>query len=91
MTEKNSDAIDWRTILQRKLRLTLWKHIDQRLHRADMPITVDYFLEVMQGEPSTLANVAPPTEIPYAIRAMVHRINQEHPSKYLIFDIKYDT
>ena len=88
MTEENGDTIDWQTILPSKLRLALWKHIDQRLHRGDILITDDHFLEVMQEEFSSLVGVAPSAKIREAMRAMIHLVNQEHPNKYLIFGIR---
>ncbi|MGB1892623.1 MAG: hypothetical protein ACPHSD_13215 [Candidatus Latescibacterota bacterium] len=88
MTEENGDTIDWQTILPSKLRLALWKHIDQRLHRGDILITDDHFLEVMQEEFSRLVGVAPSAKIREAMRAMIHLVNQEHPNKYLIFGIR---
>ena len=88
MTEENGDTIDWQAILPSKLRLALWKHIDQRLHRGDILITDDHFLEVMQEEFSRLVGVASSAKIREAMREMIHLVNQEHPNKYLIFGIR---
>ena len=88
MTEENGDTEDWQTILPSKLRLALWKHIDQRLQRGDILITDDHFLEVMQEKFSRLVGTAPSAKIREAMRAMIHLVNQEHPNKYLIFGIR---
>jgi hypothetical protein len=88
MMEENGEVIDWQTVLPSKLRLALWKRVDQRLHRGDVLITDEQFLELMEEEFKRLVNIAPSAKIRAAMHAMVHRVNQEHPNKYLVFGIK---
>ena len=88
METEHTESTDWQTELPSKLRLALWKRVDQRLHRGDVLITDEHFLELMQEEFKRLVGMEASPKIRTAMLAMIRRVNTEHPNKYLVFGIK---
>lgn len=88
MPTENGHSIDWQTLLPSKLRLALWKRVDKRLQHGDVLITDEHFQKLMEREFLRLVHVKPSPKISAAILAMVSRVNEEHPNKYLSLGIK---
>lgn len=85
---ESEESTDWQTALPSKLRLALWKRVDQRLHRGDVLIADEQFLELMQEEFKRLVGIEASPKIRAAMLTMIQRVNAEHPNKYLVFGIK---
>jgi len=88
MSAENGMSIDWQKQLPAKLRLALWKRVDRRLQHGDVLITDEHFQQLMEREFLRLVHVKPSPKISAAILAMVHRVNEEYPNKYLGLGIK---
>lgn len=88
MPTENGHNIDWQTLLPSKLRLALWKRVDRRLQHGDVLITDEHFQNLMEREFLRLVHVKPSPKISAAILAMIIRVNEEHPNKYLGIGIK---
>ncbi len=88
MPTENGYSADWQTLLPSKLRLALWKRVDRRLQHGDVLITDEHFQKLMEREFLRLVHVKPSAKISAAILAMVIRVNEEHPNKYLSLGIK---
>ncbi|MFT5086060.1 MAG: hypothetical protein ACI8PG_000407 [Planctomycetota bacterium] len=88
MPAENGQDIDWQKQLPAKLRLALWKRVDRRLQHGDVLMTDEHFQKLMEREFLRLVHVKPSPKISAAIMAMVIRVNEEHPNKYLGLGIK---